>query len=324
MNDLVSIFSPVYNITSRYPGVLERFLDSVSSQTYTNIEVILVDDGSTDNSADICNQWVQRDSRFRLVRHDTNRTINKARETGFRNSKGRFVFNADPDDLLHPQVIEIQHALLTQHPDCQCVIGIGYPFFNDKELDIAPIDKPDYETVDQREILRRILRSGGHALWNRLYRRELLETIDWDVTRYNDFHLTLQICLNGSKFIYLKDITYFWIQRELSTTHTDLKFMSTQKFDDFTMEWNRYVHGKHPELYADFLYRTYNLLVTGFDRLSDEDKKVWRRKLREFYNLTWRDYVKCDAPLHEKVSLWWEMHFPQHKPLLSKLKSLLS
>ena len=75
MNELVSLFCPVYNISSRYPGALERFLDSIKNQTYTNIEVILVDDGSTDDSAAICDHWAQMDNRFRVVRHDSNKTI---------------------------------------------------------------------------------------------------------------------------------------------------------------------------------------------------------------------------------------------------------
>lgn len=127
MNELVSIFSPVYNIASRYPGALERFLDSIRNQTYTNIEVILVDDGSTDSSAAICDQWSQMDHRFHVVRHGKNCTVNKARETGFRHCTGPLVFNADPDDLLHPQAIEIQYSLLASHTDCQVVAGTIMP-----------------------------------------------------------------------------------------------------------------------------------------------------------------------------------------------------
>ena len=321
MNDLVSIFSPVYNIASRYPGVLEQFLESIRNQTYTNIEVILVDDGSTDNSADICDKWAQMDHRFHVVRHGTNKTINKARETGFRHCTGPMVFNADPDDRLHPQAIEIQHTLLTEHPDCQAVVGPLTAIYPDKAISFTPIDKPNYEIADQPASMRKMLRSGNHTLWNKLFRRELLETIDWDVTKVNDFHLTLQIWLNGSKFIYLKDTTYYWVQRELSTNHVNPAGLSIQKFDTLTMDWNRYIHGKHPEIYADFLYRAY-LASLGLSTLNDENKKAWREKFREFYKLTWNDYIRCDAPLHEKAAFCWLKHFPQHKTFFSKLKSL--
>lgn len=326
MNELVSIFCPVYNISSRYPGALERFLDNIKNQTYTNIEVILVDDGSTDDSAAICDRWAQMDNRFHVVRHGTNRTINKARETGFRHCSGSLVFNADPDDLLHPQAIEIQYTLLTEHPDCQMVAGLGpkLAIYSDEAINFSPIDKPNYEIADQPESMRKMLRSGNYTVWNKLYRRELLESIDWDVTSWNDFHLTLQIWLNCNKFVHLKDTTYFWIQRVLSETHTKTVELKTKKYDTLIMDWNRYIHGKHPEYYADFLYRAYIKAITGFSELSDENKDAWRKKLREFYKLTWNDYISCDAPLHEKAVFWWLKYFPQHKFVIKKLKSLMS
>lgn len=325
MSDLVSIFSPVYNIESRYPGALERFLDSVRNQTYANIEVILVDDGSTDNSADVCDKWAQMDGRFHVVRHDRNKTINKARETGFRSCTGQLVFNADPDDLLHPQAIEVQHSLLVEHPDCQAVFGLGpiSAVSQAKEINFAPIDHPNYEVADQITTLKDLLRNGTQSFWNKLFRRELLETIDWDVTRFNDFHLMLQISLNGSKFVHLKDTTYYWIQRELSETHTNRVECSIQKFETLSMDWKRYIHNKRPDLYADFLCRAYSTATEGFHSISGEDEKAWREKLRELYKLTWNDYISCDAPLHEKAVFWWLMHFPQHKPVFKKLKSLI-
>lgn len=320
MNELVSIFCPVYNISSRYPGALERFLDSIKNQTYTNIEVILVDDGSTDDSAAICDRWAQMDNRFHVVRHGTNRTINKARETGFRHCSGSLVFNADPDDLLHPQAIEIQHTLLTEHPDCQMVVGTLYPHW-EETVDFIPITNPSYEVLDKSTSIRlRLLREGNVTFWNKLYRRELLESIDWDVTRINDFHLTLQIWLNCNKFVHLKDTTYYWLQRDLSVTHTNRAESSIEKFDTLIMDWNRYIHGKHPEYYADFLYRAYNIANSGYDTLTDNRiKDAWRMKLKELYELSWGDYIKGDAPLHEKAAMWWVKRYPALKPFLGKI-----
>ncbi|MBO4871679.1 MAG: glycosyltransferase family 2 protein [Muribaculaceae bacterium] len=325
MNDLVSIFAGVYNIESRYPGALEQFLESIRKQTYTNIEVILVDDGSTDNSAAICDKWAQMDNRFHVVRHDTNKTINKARETGFRHCTGQLVFNADPDDLLHPQAIEIQHALLSEHPDCQVVMGVLVAIYQDEEINFIPIDQPNYELADQRASMEKMLRSGNFTLWNKLLRRELLETIDWDVTKINDLHLTLQIWLNASKFIHLNDTTYYWIQRELSQSRTNRSELTIQKFDTLFMDWNRYIGGKHPEHYASFLYRAYVMATSGFDNLSnDKNKKVWYEKLNEFYKLTWNDYIRSDAPLREKAAFWWVAHFPRHKTFISRIKAFFT
>lgn len=325
MSDLVSIFSPVYNIESRYPGALERFLESVRNQTYTNIEVVLVDDGSTDDSAAICDHWAQMDNRFRVVRHDSNKTINKARETGFRNSTGQFVFNADPDDLLHPQAIEIQHSLITEHPDCQAVFGPGpmSAIFQDKEIKFTHIDKPNYEVTEHPESL--VLRNGNLTFWNKLFRRELLETIDWDVTKINDLHLMLQICLKISKCVNLKDTTYYWVQREFSVTHTNHADASIEKFDTLIMDWNRYISGKHPEYYADFLYRAYNIANSHYCALSDSSvKKAWRMRLDDLYELSWGDYTKSNAPRLEKLAMWWVKRYPAHKPFFGHINRLLN
>lgn len=319
MSELVSIFVPVYNISSRYPGTLERFLDSIRNQSYSNIEVILVDDGSTDDSATICDHWAQMDNRFHVVRHDTNMTINKARETGFRHCSGSLVFNADPDDLLHPQAIEIQHDLLANHPDCQMAVGPVVPHWGDT-VDFAPIVNPDYEIIGQDTSIRRMFRNGNHTVWNKLYRRELLEHIDWDVTRINDFHLSLQIWLNASRFILVNEPTYYWIQRDKSITHINPGGNSVDKFDTLTIDWNRYIKDKHPEYYADFLYRAYAMATSGFDLLSDKNiKKIWHDKLNDFFALTWNDYVRCDAAFHEKAAMWCLKRFPNMKHLFSKL-----
>lgn len=144
------------------------------------------------------------------------------------------------------------------------------------------------------------------------------------MTKINDFHLTLQIWLNGSKFIYLKDTTYYWIQRELSVNHVDRVDMSVKKYDTLIMDWNRYIKGKHPEYYADFLYRAYNFATAGYSTLFDKDiKKIWRAKMSELFELSWGDYIKSDALLHEKAAMWWLKHFPGHKPFFSKLKHFL-
>lgn len=327
MNELVSIFCPVYNISSRYPGALERFLDSVRNQTYTNIEVVLVDDGSTDDSAAVCDKWAQMDNRFRVVRHGSNKTINKARETGFRHCTGQFVFNADPDDLLHPQAIEVQHSLLTEHPECQAVFGPGPgPFsviFHESEINFVPIDTPNYEVNEHPESL--VLRNGNLTFWNKLFRRELLETIDWDVTRINDLHLMLQICLKISKCVNLKDTTYYWVQRKLSVTHTNHAESTIEKFDTLILDWNRYISGKHPECYADFLYRAYNIANSGYSALTDKRvKKAWRMRINELYELSWGDYIKSDAPRLEKLAMWWVKRYPAHKPFLSHINRMIN
>lgn len=189
---------------------------------------------------------------------------------------------------------------------------------------ITPILEPNYEVLDKpTSICQKLLRGGNITFWNKLYRRELLENIDWDVTKINDFHLSLQTWLNGSYFIHLNETTYYWIQRELSETHIRPADLSIEKYDTLIMDWNRYIRCKYPEYYAAFLYRTYINATDGYNTLTDKEvKKAWRAKLSEFFEISWRDYIKSDASLHEKVALLCVMRFPSLKPLFSKGKHL--
>ena len=101
-NDLVSIIVPVYN-TEKY---IERCVSSLRSQTYTNIEIILVDDGSTDASPALCDKYAQSDSRIKSI-HKKNGGVSSARNLGFENCSGDYISYVDSDDYVHPQFIEI-------------------------------------------------------------------------------------------------------------------------------------------------------------------------------------------------------------------------
>jgi len=100
-NPLISIIVPVYNV-EKY---LRPCLDSILSQTYTNWEAILVDDGSKDNSGKICDEYAQKDNRFVVV-HKQNEGVAQARITGFENSKGELITFVDADDIIEPDCLE--------------------------------------------------------------------------------------------------------------------------------------------------------------------------------------------------------------------------
>lgn len=102
MQDLVSVVVPVYN-AQKY---LQSCVDSIINQTYRNLEIILVDDGSTDQSGMICDEYARKDERIKVI-HKENGGNGDARNTGYQQATGKWLVMADNDDLLHPQQIEI-------------------------------------------------------------------------------------------------------------------------------------------------------------------------------------------------------------------------
>ncbi len=107
---LISIIVPVYNV-ERY---MERCLDAVVKQTYKNLEVILVDDGSEDRSGSICDRYASEDARFKVVHHQ-NGGLSAARNTGIKKATGEYITFIDPDDSITEDYIEYLYNLINKH-----------------------------------------------------------------------------------------------------------------------------------------------------------------------------------------------------------------
>ena len=101
MDELVSVVVPIYNV-EKY---LDRCINSIASQTYSNLEIILVDDGSPDNCPSICDEWAKKDSRI-VVIHKDNQGLGMARNTGIDNATGKYIFFFDSDDYVDVSIIE--------------------------------------------------------------------------------------------------------------------------------------------------------------------------------------------------------------------------
>ena len=130
----VSIVMPCYN----YAHMLPQAIQSVQAQTYKEWELIIVDDGSVDDSVAVANQCAGQDGRIRIVRHDKNMGLSAARNTGFAHAKGQYVCLLDPDDTYHPKKLEIQTKFMDSHP--LAIMGYG----NVTEGKYIS-DRPDYD-----------------------------------------------------------------------------------------------------------------------------------------------------------------------------------
>ena len=120
---MISVLMPVYNV-EKY---LEKTLESVKNQTYTDFEVIMVDDGSTDSSGQLCDKWTQEDSRFRVI-HTENKGVSAARNTALSLVRGEYIFFMDSDDFIEPETFE--ELLDTLHKN-EADMVMGNLFYTD-------------------------------------------------------------------------------------------------------------------------------------------------------------------------------------------------
>ena len=164
-NPLISIIIPVYNVEA----YLQKCLDSVISQIYRNIEIILVDDGSTDNSGKICDEYAEKDERINVY-HQQNGGVSRARNVGLEVAKGQYISFVDSDDYIDCELLQ-QVVTKANHQEFDIII-FGYNEIKTSGIYPIPID-PDIMLHNKREtILEDVLTDRiPNFLWNKIYKK---------------------------------------------------------------------------------------------------------------------------------------------------------
>ena len=175
---LVSIVIPIYN-TSKY---LPRCLDSVVNQTYQNLEIILIDDGSTDNSGKIADSYAKKDSRITVI-HQKNAGQSAARNTGIKNSTGTYLSFLDGDDEFAPTFIE-EHLAHFDKDTSLTVCGLHYKRLGEhtaKDVYLSPLRKRHKNESKKSYLLYLLAKDGRmYSSVNKLYDTKTAKKISFD------------------------------------------------------------------------------------------------------------------------------------------------
>lgn len=198
MKPLVSVIIPVYNI----PEYVLKCLESIARQSYENLEIIVVDDGSTDESGKICDEFSKQDKRV-TVFHQKNGGLSSARNFGILKAKGEFIALIDGDDFVKKDFIQ---AMVNVMKDDVDVAICGYDEF-----------VPEGETLSGGETAARLLIKQENmeiVAWNKLYRRELFSEIKYPVGKnHEDSLTTYKILAAARKVVYVPKSLYCYIKR---------------------------------------------------------------------------------------------------------------
>ena len=206
--DLISIIVPIYN-TEEYVG---ECIQSIISQTYKNIEIILVNDGSKDNSGKICDEYAKKDSRI-IVIHKENTGVADSRNRGLDIAKGGFIHFADSDDILNERLVEILHHEMIVN-DADYVFADYTKFYEGQEPPLKDVKEYEIEERDKYYILEMYYHQGHDHEINviptcKLYRRELFDGIRFPVGRKGEDELTnYKVIYRTKKIIEVKESLY--------------------------------------------------------------------------------------------------------------------
>lgn len=231
-SDLVSIVVPIYNVEQ----YLKTCIDSIISQTYTNLEIVLVDDGSTDSCPKQCDQYAKIDKRIKVI-HQKNAGLSAARNSGLQCSNGKYIAFIDSDDVISSEMIEKLYTAIINN-SCQVSCCRYVRFTNDKDLS------------RELDVVRRsYVYSGEEALfsiycskiknieftaWNKLYKRELFlnHNIQYPVSRlYEDIFTTYKLLYYSDRVAFINEELYYYRQRSGSIMNQSLTMKRLDALD---------------------------------------------------------------------------------------------
>lgn len=218
---LVSVIVPVYNVAP----YLDKCLKSICTQTYRELEIILIDDGSTDGSGEKCDRWSEKDSRIQVV-HQKNGGVSSARNTGLSICTGELIGFVDSDDWLEADMIEKQEKCLTENRADAVMCGfVDYPHG-------APVRKGLFKSppCDFVDTVYQMMRRNGYftSLWAKLFSRKIVfnnndQYIQFDPTLAfgEDEVWLLQVLRQSKRTAFVPEALYYWRPREGSVTRSD-------------------------------------------------------------------------------------------------------
>lgn len=222
--DLISIIIPVFNV-EKY---LDRCITSVMQQTYPHIEVLVIDDGSSDNSRKICDEWGEKDKRIRVF-HKRNGGAASARNLGLMQAKGNYIGFVDSDDFIEPEMYENMLAAMTEGVDLvSCGTILEYPrqMRMHNELLYLPVQKTEkkYTGISALEELL-LLRAFSFSACDKLFRKELLKGIKFPVGRSSeDLPMIFDTFLKCRNIVNTGNVKYHYIYRADSNSKQEFFF----------------------------------------------------------------------------------------------------
>lgn len=274
--DKISVIIPVYNV-EKY---IFKTIESVICQTYSNVEIILIDDGSTDNSSKICDEYSKKDNRIRVI-HQKNQGLSVARNIGTNLAEGDFVFYLDGDDYLEQDALE---NLMNLSNDCDLIIGNYYYTYSDHE-DVAKSNYSEQSILSTKEAMHDLLIGKiQNFAWGKLIKADIAKKYGFPDGKLFEDTYWAHLIINDCRSIVITNLPILhYRQRDNSISYSiNLKRL------DALGGWSsraEFVNDKYPEYYAEYLAYISNSLLSiawqVFTRMK-EDKAVAYDMLRNF------------------------------------------
>jgi len=303
MEPKISIIVPVYNVEN----YLNRCVDSIINQTYKNLEIILVNDGSPDNCGEICNHYAEKDSRISVI-HQENQGLSGARNSGLKKASGDYIGFVDSDDWIEPEMYESMLNTLQKFKVDIVESGIAVSFEPNNT-----IDRSGSTILENRsQALKRIVKNQSFAVWRRLYHKKVLNGFFFiEGKNSEDVYFTIDIYKKIKNSIYMSNPFYNYFVGGDSITRGKYKLKMLDSIDAALYLQKKMSREQDEELLkisSDFVLEVlldhYKLI--NYNSTHDS-KLIHRRKIK---NLIKENYIKnSNASLQLKLARYAPIYF---------------
>jgi Glycosyltransferases involved in cell wall biogenesis len=303
----ISIIVPVYNSKNE----LDKCLKSICNQTYENLEIICIDDGSTDGSSQIIDKFVKKDTRIKVI-HKKNGGESSARNTGLKIATGEYIAFCDCDDWIEEKMYE--SLVLTLEKNNADLAASSWYMDSDSSSKIIKNKFPIYDKSISRDELLRYLYMRDHYrgfayMWNKLYKRELL------INKYNNplfFDETLQlggdvvfladIALNVKNASYIDKPFYHYYQRSVSGCHTN----DVNKLLDWIRAYEIVIQRfKEEQISDEILIYVKRFLAYHASNAAEKaiqmKNRTAKKQFQDFMRIYEKEYIVTNSQFPERI-----------------------
>lgn len=304
MNDLITIIVPVYNVKP----YLRQCLDSIIGQTYNNLEILVVDAGSTDGSGLICDEYADRDDRIRVF-HKENRDLSSARNMGLDHASGDWIGFVDSDDWILPGMFDAMYRAAKDGDAEISVCGLTF---------VWPDKTEDWTVRDEQPVLNGNARIAEAFLGddrlrtsacNKLYRKSDFENVRFPPERYyEDIPVVTELMLKAKRVALLDQCFYMYRQRDDSIIHTGTVEICIDRWTGHKERFDRYAE-RYPRVRSRLLYECMKAIVLAWRSLPvglDVGKEEKERflEMRDYARAHFAEAMNGKYPLSFMISGW--------------------
>jgi len=285
MNPKLSVIVPIY----RGEKYLKRCIDSIVNQTYKNLEIILVDDGSPDKSGEICDEYEKKDRRIRVL-HQENKGLSAARNSGIDMSSGDFIGFVDSDDYINERMYEV---LLSDCFKFGAEVSVcSMVRFEGTAADIEKKQIDEIKVFSAHEALINLHGRDGYiyaVAVNKLYRRDLFKGLRFPLNKINeDEFLICKVIDNAKRIVLTEEVLYYYFVNNDSITSDPHYLMTPDIFEVFEDRKDYFIQRGYTDL-IPFVHRAYLDRVIARYNLLKKTGRVQRCDLAELK----KRYLAC-------------------------------